>query len=66
MDDAPKLTPYNMGEYIDMLKARAYLLLMSSEVRSLDGNYAKALFEIVGGTTHADALEAIEAFEATQ
>ncbi len=63
------ITPYNKEDAIVALKARVFLLLMSDEVPSIDGPYASALFDIVGGEFGFDicaAWDAIAAFEATQ
>lgn len=61
-----KLTPYNQQMAIEMLRARAFLLLMSDEVKSLDGEYASALFDLVGDMSDDEARDAIIAFNATQ
>jgi hypothetical protein len=61
-----KITPYNKDAAIEMLRARAFLLLMSDEVRSLKGENAAALFDIVGDMSEVAAREAIANFEETQ
>lgn len=61
-----RLTPYNQAEAIEMLRARAFLLLMSDEVRSVETPNAAALWRIVSDMSRADASSAIKAFEATQ
>lgn len=61
-----EVTPYNLHETIGMLRGRALLLLMSDEVNSLQGRYAKALFDLVGDMTEGEALEAISDWEKTQ
>lgn len=53
-------------EAINMLKGRALLLLMSDEVRDLNGGHAAKLFDLVGDMTREEAVEAIKIFEATQ
>ncbi len=61
-----KITQYNKGEAIEMLQARAFLLLMSDEVKSLDGEYAAGLWELVGHMNENEALRAITVWETTQ
>ena len=61
-----KLSSYNMGEAVEMLQARAFLLLMSDEVRSLDGKHAAAQWDLVGGFSEEQARQAIAAFDTTQ
>ena len=61
-----KLSSYNMGEAVEMLQARAFLLLMSDEVKSLDGEHAAALWDLVGGLSEEQARQAIAAFDTTQ
>lgn len=60
-----KLAPYNLHEAIEMLKARAFLVLMTEPIH-LDQGHPEDLWEIVGGMTEDEAHEAIAAFEATQ
>ncbi len=61
------ITAYNKDEAIEYLEALAFKLLMSEEVVSLDGEHAKALFDIVGGKyDDNEADRAIIAFKATQ
>ena len=61
-----KLTAYNLHAAIEMLQARAFLLLMSDEVATLDGENAAPLWELVGHWHEQDAKAAIAAFDATQ
>ena len=61
-----RITPYNQLEAIEMLQARAFLLLMSGEVASLDGELSAPLWDLVGHWNEDDARQAIAAFEATQ
>lgn len=61
-----KITPHNESLAIEMLRARAFLLIMSDECSGIDGEHAAALFEIVGDMDQRQAHEAIEAFDATQ
>ena len=61
-----KITHYNKGEAIEMLKGRAFLLLMSDEVKSLDGEHAAALWDLVGDFNEEQSRRAIAVFDTTQ
>lgn len=60
------ISPHNKDEAIEYLRALAFRLLMSDEVGSLDGEFAKPLWDVAGSMSEADAEHAIKAFEATQ
>lgn len=58
-----KTTPYNKDEAIEYLMALSLKLLMSDEVKSLDGENAAKLFDVVGGMDEQHADKAISVWE---
>lgn len=60
------ISPHNKDEAIEYLRALAFRLLMSDEVGSLDGEFAKPLWDVVGDMSEVDAEHAIHSFETTQ
>lgn len=61
-----KITQYNKDEAIEYLRALAFKFLMSDEVGSVDGEFAKPLWDVAGDMSEADAEHAIRSFKATQ
>ena len=61
-----KITPHNKDAAIEMLRARAFLFMMSGECRGDGGPLGDALWDLVGDMTEREAKDAIAAFQQTQ
>jgi len=60
------LTYYRVQAELDAVKARAFLLLMSDEIETLNTPFASALFDMVGDTSESEALANIALYEDTK